>query len=272
MWRTVATWALAGVAFVALARGLPAETFFVGDPGVKLIAARHAAENPSAPFAIPLPSIGGDPAPFVEPFFFVHGDHAHAVTSETFPLVSAPFIALAGIRGAYVLPAIGFFLALAGCVAIARTLDRNRSAAAVFLAAALGTPFLFYGLEFWEHAPAVGAAALATALWLRHRPFGAGLLFGVAVLLRPEALGFVAAVGASSMLLPAPPRPGEAAVAVLGLLSAVVPLEIYSVAHFHSLLPPHLSAHTELLTTDWLASRASIARTWFVPAGFHVQD
>ena len=94
------TWIVAVLALVVLARGLPAETFFVGDPGVKLIAARNAIDHASAPLEIPLPVIGGVPLPYVEPFFVVHSDHAHAVTSEAFPLVSAPFIATFGVRGA----------------------------------------------------------------------------------------------------------------------------------------------------------------------------
>src|SRR5215510_1060742 len=118
--------AVAAVGFIALAYGLPAETFFVGDPGVKLIAARHAIETPSAPLSIPLPAIDGERIPYVEPFFFVHGDHTHAVTSEVFPIVSAPFIRLFGIRGAYVLPALAFFAVLAGCIGIGRTLNPNR--------------------------------------------------------------------------------------------------------------------------------------------------
>src|SRR5262245_32607345 len=103
MWSTAshaAPAALASLIMLVLARSLPAETFFVGDPGVKLIAARHAIAAPSAPLAIPLPNIGGERVPYVEPFFFVHGDHSHAVTSEIFPIASAPFVALFGIRGA----------------------------------------------------------------------------------------------------------------------------------------------------------------------------
>src|SRR5262245_28644440 len=112
MWTTRATWLALALTIVVLARGLPSETFFVGDPGVKLVAARAAITHPARPLEVPLPEIGGQPIALVEPFFAVHGEHAHAVTSEAFPLLSAPLIALFGIRGAYVLPALGFLLAL----------------------------------------------------------------------------------------------------------------------------------------------------------------
>jgi len=263
--RRFAVLAAIGIGFVALARGLPPETFFVGDPGVKLIAARNAIARPSAPLSIPLPSIAGKPVAHVEPFFFVHGDHSHAVTSEIFPLLSAPLIANVGIRGAYVLPAIGFFVVVVGCVALARTLDHKRSTTGVMLASVLGTPFLFYGLEFWEHAPAAGVAALATVFWLRNKAWAAGVLFGLAILLRPEAACYVAAVAAGSLLLAARPAPKQFGRAAAALIVVLLPLAAYSLVHFHSLLPPHISSHTDLLTDDWFATRTTIARDWFLP-------
>jgi hypothetical protein len=210
-----AGWVALVAAVVALGRGLPGDTFFVGDPGVKLVAARNAIAHPGRPLQLPLPTIGGERVVFVEPFFAIHDDHSHAVTSEVFPLVSAPLIALFHIRGAYILPALGFLLSLAACGWIASSLDSRRSAAAASLAAGLGTPLLFYGLEFWEHAPAVGLAALATAALiradrdLRGEAFAAGLLFGVTVLLRPEALCYVVAVLGCSRLWYCPRCPGR---------------------------------------------------------------
>lgn len=260
----------------ALAAGLRPDTFYVGDPGVKLIAARHARAHPGSPLEIPLPVLGGERVPYVEPFFAIHGDHTHPVTAEVFPLLSAPLIALFGIRGAYILPALGFLLTLGASASIACTLDRRRSAAVVALTALLGTPFLFYGLEFWEHMPAVGVATLATALLIncstsfrarRGRAFLIGILYGLAILLRPEALAFVLAAAVASRLLPSPPRAATLAIAAAGLLVAVLPLEIYFIAHFHSVVPPHIAAHEVLLGSGWIAKRAAIVSTWLVPRG-----
>jgi hypothetical protein len=269
---TCAGWVALAATVVALGRGLPADTFFVGDPGVKLAAARNAIAHPGKPLELPLPTIGGERVVFVEPFFAIHGDHSHAVTSEVFPLVSAPLIALFHMRGAYILPALGFLMSLAACGWIASSLDSRRSAAAAALAAGLGTPLLFYGLEFWEHAPAAGLAALATAAFIRAdrdlpgEAFAAGLLFGVAVLLRPEALCYVAAVLGSSRLLPVPPRAASLAAVMAGLLIAVAPLAAYSLAHFGTVVPPHVSAHSALVTEDWLAGRAKVLSVWLLPA------
>src|SRR5262249_44673077 len=137
--------------------------FYAGDSGVKLIAARNAVANPGRPLQISLPSIEGAALPYVDPFFAVHGDHSHAVTSELFPLLTAPLLRLFGLRGLYVLPAIGLILAVFGCAAMGAALDPGRSVLATAVVAALATPWFFYGLEFWEHTLALGAAVTAAA-------------------------------------------------------------------------------------------------------------
>jgi uncharacterized membrane protein YgcG len=292
----LAAWAAAAVATLALARGLPPESFYVGDPGVKLIAARNALARPLGPFEIPLPVIGFEPVPYVDPFFMVHGDHAHAITPELFPVLSAPLIAAFGLPGAYVLPALGLLLALAASARLAVALDSRRHPAVVVLTAFLATPLLFYGLEFWEHALAAGVAALATAMFvgpvfrlralrrttgalaeevrlgvtpdLKVGPtFGAGLLFGLAVLLRPEALWFAVAVLACARLLPTPPRASAMFVAAAGIVVALLPLEIYNLLHFGSPIPPHIAGNPALVSGDWLPIRATLLSSWVFSAG-----
>jgi hypothetical protein len=261
------------LALAALASGLRPDAFFVGDPGVKLMAARNALAHPSRLLEIDLPLIGAEPAPFASPFFPIHGDHAHAITSELFPVVTVPLLAAFGLRGVYLLPAVGFLMAIGGCAWIAAALDRRRNAALTAAVAGLSTPLLFYGLEFWEHTLAVGVAAAATARLVQSRrstgfrPFVAGVLFGIATLLRPEAAWFAVAVGSASWLLPARPRPITLAVAAAGAALTVSPLIVYSVAHFGALMPAHVSANAGLLQGEWLAGRALIASTWFVQAG-----
>jgi hypothetical protein len=266
---------LIGATVVALSVGLPPHTFYAGDPGVKLIAARQAIAEPTRPFEIPLPEIAGEPAPFVDRFFLVHGDHSHAVTPELFPLLSAPFIAALGIRGAYVLPAAGLLLALASTAWLGVLLDRRRSAAGLLLTVFLGTPLLFYGLEFWEHAPAVGVAMLATALLVHSavRPsgpsrfFGVGLLFGIATLLRPEALWFGAAAVAAAPLLRWPPSRGPLAATAAGLLVPLMLFTIYTLLHFGHPWPPHIEGNPGLLGGDWFAMRRELFRSWFLSQG-----
>src|SRR5262245_36858816 len=198
---------LFGAVLFFLQSSLRADAFFVGDPGIKLIAAKNAIARPEHPLDVPLPVIGQESLPYVEPFFEVHGDHAHAVTTDLFPLVSARAIQWFGLRGAYVLPATGFLGILAGCAWLAVALDNRRNPALVLAVAGVATPFLFYGLEFWEHTPAVALATIGTAAFVSASPdrrsrltraFAAGAAFGAAVLLRPEsALAFFAVLVAS---------------------------------------------------------------------------
>ena len=277
MWTTRATWIALALTIVLLARGLPPETFFVGDPGVKLVAARAAMKHPAKPLEVSLPQIGRQPVPLVDPFFVVHGDHAHAVTSEAFPVLSAPFIALFGIRGAYVLPALGFLLAIWASARLAAAVGLALTSATMMLSAALGTPLLFYGLEFWEHAPAVAIAAIATTVFVENtttedtrghgsgRVFLAGVLFGVSILLRPEAVWFLLALVASSRFLTPSPRWSAMGVAAAGTALAAAPLVIYSLVHFGTLAPPHVETQADLLTIAWLNTRAGIMSAWFVP-------
>lgn len=269
----VAGWVASALAFLALARGLPAETFYVGDPGVKLIAALQA--HPDRPLEIPLPMIGGKPVPYVEPFFSVHGDHSHAATSEVFPMASAPFIRLFGIRGAYLLPALGFFISVVACARLAQALNVGRRPVVVMLAAALGTPLLFYGLEFWEHVPAVALATVATMTLIsaptgaasedRGRALVSGALYGAAMLLRPETICFLIAVVVGSRLLSSPLHSSVLAITLAGVLLAVFPLGLYSLLHFGTIVPPHVASHASLLTEGWFATRGEFLSRWFVP-------
>lgn len=238
---------------------------------MKLIAARNALRHPAQPLQIPLPAIGPDRVPHVDPFFSVHGDHAHAITSTLFPLLTAPLLHAVGVRGLYVLPALGFLLTVAGCAAIATVLDARRNATVTALAAALGTPFLFYSLEYWEYTLSLASATVAIALFLRGRAFGAGVLFGAAALLRPEAGWFAVAALIASRALSPSPAPRAWALSASGAVLAVLPFQIYTVMHFGTFFPPHVTANAATLVEGWPAGRVAIAGAWLAgmsPASF----
>lgn len=265
---------------IVLARGLPADTFYTGDPGVKLVAARNAITTPSRPLEIPLPSVGGTLLPYLDPFYALHDDHAHAVTSELFPLASAPFIAGMGVRGAYVLPALGFLLALAAAAWLGVLLDAQRNPAGIMLTALLGTPLLFYGLEFWEHAPAAGISALAICLFVKSsnragiegrtladiEATAAGVLFGVAFLLRPEAAWLAVAVVAGARWLPAS-SVRVAGLTIVGIGLAILPLAAYALLHFGSVLTPHFAGNPALWGAGWLGRRFAVLSEWILSIG-----
>ncbi len=265
----VLLWAAFAVALLLLARGLPQRTFFAGDSGLKLIAARNAAEHPTRPLDIDLPRVGGRPVGLLDPSFRMHGDHAHAKTSELFPVLTAPFIVAFGIGGVYVLPALGFLLALAAAAWLGVTLDGRRSPAAIVFAAAACTPLLFYGLECWEHAPAVGVAALATALLVRRRSvtglMASGFLLGVSALLRPEAAWYCAALAVGARWFPSRLTLRDMAAVVAGMAIAWVPAVAVSLFHFGQLLGGHVTGNMAGLSEGWWRDRASTFRLWLTP-------
>lgn len=253
---------------VFLASGLPARTFFAGDSGVKLIATLNAIRHPSRPLDIDLPQVAGRPLPLIDPFFRIRGDHAHATTSELFPLISAPFVALFGIRGAYVLPAIGFLGAILGIGYVGKRLDPERSVVLLFLVAGAATPLLFYGLEFWEHAPAVGAAAISTGLLLDsslRRAFGAGLFAGLAVLLRPEALWYVAGLFVASTQLSSEFRRSSIAYFAIGFVTLISPAMLFSLFHGESVVGGHVLTNLPDLSAHWWPLRLQLGERWLNP-------
>ena len=255
------------VAVFALAGGLHARSFFVGDPGVKLIAARNAIAHPARPFEIDLPVVGGRSIPFVGPFFHVHDGHAHPATSEAFPLLSAPFIWLFGLRGAYVVPALGFLLGVWASAWLGIALDNRRSWTLLTCVAAICAPTLFYGLEFWEHSLAVGVAALATAMFVRQRTnvglIASGMLLGLAILLRPEAALYCAVLLVAARWLQEPVPVNCLALTIAGVAAVCLPLAVGSWFHSGQFLGSHIPSNATEMTHRWMSLRLDILRTWF---------
>jgi hypothetical protein len=208
----------------------------------------------------------------MDPFFVPHGDHADAVTSVAFPLMTAPFYALFGLRGLYILPLIGLLAALLALVAMARSLGWTHAGAAVFLLLLAMSPLLFYGLEFWEHTCAAACAYAGAALFLRpsrtaRRMLTAGVLLGGAIALRPEAICFVAALPIADRFLPSPARPRQRVALLAGTAIAVAPMFAYNLVHFHSLTGLHLGRSVVALDANYLPSHLAIAREWLATAG-----
>jgi hypothetical protein len=256
---------LVSIASVWLAAELPPNAFYSGDSGVKLIAARNAIAHSSRPFAIDLPRINGRPVPYVESFFSVHGEHAHSLQSPLFPVVSAPFIAVFGLRGAYILPIISFVALLPLLTRIARHIAPDVSVATVSLVGLFAGPVLFYAFEFWEHLPAIACLAGATALLSTSRAtrthlIASGSLSAAAILLRPEALWYVIALAGWQIYARA--RLGyfvAAAALILGLFA------FFNLLESGNLMGPHISANLAPLLDNWAGVRIQRGALWFWP-------
>lgn len=265
--RNLWLWTSASAVLLAvLAFSLPPHGFFSGDQGVKLVAARNAIAHPARPFEIDLPEIGGEAVPLVDRFFSIHDDHAHALQSPIFPVLSAPFIAAFGLRGAYFLPAASFIALLPLAYLIARRTDAAVPLGVLAAVVLFANPVFFYALEYWEVLPAVACLAGSTALALKAaaRPgtgwagaaAWAGALGAVAVMLRPEAIWYAAAVG----LIVALGRglPSYAA----GFAVVMVPFVLANYLESGSLLGHHAAANLAPLGDRWFSARIERASLW----------
>jgi hypothetical protein len=255
----------AALCVLALAWPLPPEGFVSGDQGVKLVAALNALAHPASPTQITPPLVGGHPVPFMDPFYVQHGAHAHALQAPLFPVLSAPFIAVLGLRGAYVLPALAFVVMLPLLGTLIRAAVSGVTMAAVACCTTLVSPVWFYAFEFWEHGLAVAVLAGASALMWRAtsqawaRSAAAGMLAGVAVLLRPEAVWYAAALG----LVWGVSRRAVAYAAGTALVLAV--FAAFNVWEGGSPLGYHASADLAALSDHWAVSRVDRLTTWMIP-------
>jgi hypothetical protein len=254
------------IAIAILAANLPPHGFYSGDQGVKLIAARNAIAHPERPFQADLPTIGGEAVPFVDRFFSLHDGHAHALQSPLFPVLSAPFIAVFGLRGAYVIPAVSFVALLPLIYLISRRTDADiplRVLAAITLFA---NPVFFYALEYWELVPAVACLAACTALALKPPPttasrvlsaaVWAGILAAMAVLLRPEAIWYAAAIGLFLAWR------GSIRSYIVGFAVVMGPFLLANYVESGSVLGHHAAANLAPIGDRWLSARMDRAALW----------
>ena len=282
--------AIAAIGIGWLAASLPAEGFYSGDSGLKLIAARNAINHPGRPLDVDLPTSGGNAMPYVDPMVALHEGHGDILQSPLFPLISAPAIAALGLRGAYVLPALAFVVLLSVLDVIRRHAAPDSSFALLAWIAVAANPLFFYALEFWEHSVAVVlvAASLAAAVIggrSAHASslLASGALAGVAALLRPEAVWFVVALGVvigfskdAARTFHPPNWLGvtlslskgqlrEPTIFGCGVAMVIMPFAIANLVHTGTLLGPHASANLAPLTSDYLAARWQRLDAWLRP-------
>jgi hypothetical protein len=91
----------------------------------------------------------------------------------------------------------------------------------------------------------------------------AGLLAGVAVLLRPEALWLLTASAVLSPRLTPHVTWKTLASTGLGAAAILLPYELYVWRHFGTLVPPHVGINAAAAKEGWLAGRTAIVARWF---------
>ncbi|MBE9078712.1 dolichol-phosphate mannosyltransferase [Romeria aff. gracilis LEGE 07310] len=182
--------------------------FFSGDGGLKALLAQQLGMG-TWQIGLDLPT----PAPwitdlwqqglypFTPPYVYEQGTTHFITFPFTFPAVTAPFYALLGHRGLYVVPLISLWLLWGRFYQIGLRLGLRPAVLAAGLGCViLASPLSLYGAMYWEHTLAVAlafwgltAVVFPPATGRAGRPLG-GVLMGLAVWFRPEFLCLVAGV------------------------------------------------------------------------------
>jgi hypothetical protein len=205
---------LAGALHVTcLLLNLPdAPVFYSGDGGMKYLMSKQFARGQvSAALELPLAEEAAGLwkqglYPFAPPFVYAVNGRSVVSFPLYFPLATAPFEALLGWRGLYVLPVAGV-LCLWGWMAVVftRLLSAKLALGAALASLIVASPLTIYAGMYWEHSLAAFAAALSLFLVFPATKapskshdllaLGCGALAGGAVFMRPEA--FVCAAAAA---------------------------------------------------------------------------
>jgi len=162
---------------------LPPDGFMTGDQGSKYLQTRAFAEQGPLNPAIDVRSADIDPEyKHQEPKLKNRRGRLVSEFMWLMPLLGAPFVALAGMRGLYVVPALSALVVFYCAARLAGRRD-DPDGAATGLIVVLATPIALYGLELWEHAPAAACVMIAAVLLADDRSSRLRLLAAGAVVI-----------------------------------------------------------------------------------------
>lgn len=186
--------------------------FFSGDGGLKALLAQQFASG-DLQFDLDLPAADwvrdlwhNGLYPFLPPFVYNRLGLYYITFPFTFPLVTAPFYALLGYRGLYVIPVVSTWVLWFRFYAVCKRLELNSGAIAIALAVLIfASPLSIYSAMYWEHTLAVVLAFYGLTVVLfpnsvhlsRRSAVLGGVLIGLSVWFRPE---FLCLVGALTLL------------------------------------------------------------------------
>jgi hypothetical protein len=157
---------LVGVLFsLYLQLQIPAEVFFSGDAGLKVLLTKQFASG-NFKFYLDLPVESwvhnlwaSGIYPFEPPFAYNIDNRYYIQYPFTFPLISAPFYTLFGWRGLYIVPLVSLWLIWWRFYIVCRCLHLGSTSIFIGLATLIfASPLTLYGAMFWEHTIAVAIA------------------------------------------------------------------------------------------------------------------
>ena len=199
---------------------------FSGDGGLKALVAQRLAQQLSD-FSFPLDVALNTPVPdwveavwqdglypFTPPYVYQVGSQRFITFPFTFPAVTAPFYALFGDRGLYVVPIVSLWAIWFRFVQVGKRAAWSTTGLCLGLVTLIfASPLTFYSGTYWEHTLAVALAFWGVTTLLfppisfqsgsypsGYRVFISGVLIGLSVWFRPEFLCLIAAVGLIALI------------------------------------------------------------------------
>ncbi len=136
-------------------------------------------------------------------YVFHRNGKYYGVFPYPFSFVSAPFYALFGMRGYYIIPMLSLWgIWIVVYLALRRTCIESWMIALLMGACMFATPLMLYGAAFWEHTLGIFLAFAPIMFTLRHDdnepgtagPLAAGAMLGLSVWIRPEMVALMAAL------------------------------------------------------------------------------
>ena len=191
-----------GILFSLYLQGQVADgVYFSGDGGLKALLAKQLASGelrfdlvvPEAPLIQNLWNEGL--YPYDEPYVYQVAGKYYITFPYTFPLVTAPFYALFGDRGLYIIPLVSCWVTWIIFYGDCLKLKLNNLVTALGLICLIFSSYLtIYSAMYWEHTLAVALAFSGLSLWFFFnnsqpstiKTIFSGILIGLAVWFRPE--------------------------------------------------------------------------------------
>jgi 4-amino-4-deoxy-L-arabinose transferase-like glycosyltransferase len=182
---------------------IPAEVFFSGDAGLKLLLTKQfALGNFYVDLALPVESWirnlwSSGLFPFEPPFVYNIDNRYYIQYPFLFSLITAPFYKLFGWRGLYVIPLVSVWIVWWRFYVVCQGLRIGIvSTSFALIALIFASPLTLYGAMFWEHTIAVALAFYGLSIILVSTPHElskskalvSGILVGLSVWFRPELI------------------------------------------------------------------------------------
>ncbi len=185
------------------------EVFFSGDAGLKLLLTKQFASGKfQIDLDLPVESWVGNLwanglYPFEPPFAF-HLDNRYYIQYHfIYPLINAPFYALLGWRGLYIIPLVSTWIIWWRFYVVCQSLRLGITSTSLGLATLIfASPLSLYSAMYWEHAITLSMAFYGLSIILipsseelsNRKAILSGILIGLSVWFRQELICLVGAV------------------------------------------------------------------------------